>query len=56
MVLELLLPINQKNQSAHDPDSHFWKMAEKVEIGKSRFDKKSKVISLYQMYLIELCQ
>ena len=40
MVLELLVTDQTKKSSAHDPDSHFWKMAEKVEIGKSRFDKR----------------
>ncbi len=40
MVLELLVTDQPKKSSAHDPDSHFWKMAEKVEIGKSRFDKR----------------
>ena len=40
MVLELLVTDQPKKSSSHDPDSHFWKMAEKVEIGKSRFDKR----------------
>ena len=40
MVLELLVTDQPKKSSAHDPDSHFWKMAEKVEVGKSRFDKR----------------
>ena len=40
MVLELLVTDQPKKSSAHDPNSHFWKMAEKVEIGKSRFDKR----------------
>ena len=40
MVLELLVTDQPKKSNAHDPESHFWKMAEKVKISKSRFDKK----------------
>ncbi len=40
MVLELLVTDQPKKSHAHDPDSHFWKMAEKMEVGKSRFDKR----------------
>ena len=40
MVLELLVTDQPKKSLAHDPDSHFWKMAEKVNIDNSRFDKR----------------
>ena len=42
MVLELLVTDQPKKQSSHDPHSHFWKMAEKLNVSNSRFDKKQK--------------
>ncbi len=42
MVLELLITDQPKKQNSHDPDSHFWEMAQKVNIEESRFDKKQK--------------
>ena len=42
MVLELLVTDQPKKRVAHDPDSHFWQMAKKVEVTKSRFDKREK--------------
>ncbi len=41
MVIELLVTDQPKKEISHDPDSHFWQMAEKVNVKKSRFDRKS---------------
>ena len=40
MVLELLVTDQPQIDLSHDPESHFWKMAEKVDVSKSRFDKR----------------
>ena len=40
MVMELLVTDQPKKEISHDPDSHFWKMADEVDIKKSRFDKR----------------
>ena len=40
MVLELLVTDQPEKSDCHDPDSHFWKMAEKVDVSESRFDKR----------------
>ena len=40
MVLELLVTDQPEKSLSHDPDSHFWKMADKVEVEQSRFDKR----------------
>jgi len=37
MVMELLVADQPKRESAHDPRSHFWNMADRVGIGASRF-------------------
>ena len=42
MVLELLVTDQPKKDDSHDPNSHFWSMANKVNVEESRFDKKSK--------------
>ncbi len=42
MVLELLVTDQPKKSCAYDPDSHFWKMADKVDVEDSRFDKREK--------------
>ncbi len=42
MVLELLVTDQPNKEDCHDPDSHFWKMAEKVNVSGSRFDKREK--------------
>ncbi len=42
MVLELLVTDQPKKSCAYDPDSHFWKMADKVEVEDSRFDKRER--------------
>ena len=41
LVFELLLTDQPKKEDAHDPDSHFWKWIEQVEIKDSRFPKKN---------------
>ncbi len=40
MVLELLVTDQPQIEVSHDPESHFWKMAKKVDVSKSRFDKR----------------
>ena len=40
MVLELLVTDQPVKNISHDPNSHFWNMAEKVNVDKSRFDRK----------------
>ena len=40
MVLELLVTDQPDIEVSHDPESHFWKMAEQVDVSKSRFDKR----------------
>jgi len=40
MVLELLVTDQPKKEECHDPDSHFWKIADDLEVTKSRFDKR----------------
>ena len=42
MVLEFLVTDQPKKEDCHDPDSHFWKVADNVDISSSRFDKKEK--------------
>ncbi len=42
MVLELLVTDQPEKSCAYDPDSHFWKMADKVDVEDSRFDKREK--------------
>ncbi|SON55309.1 putative formate dehydrogenase [Hartmannibacter diazotrophicus] len=37
MVLELLVADQPERETSHDPDSHFWKQADFVEISESRF-------------------
>ena len=41
MVLELLVTDQPKKDDSHDPNSHFWNIANKVNVEDSRFDKKS---------------
>ena len=41
MVIELLVTDQPKKEICHDPDSHFWQMADKVNVKKSRFDKRN---------------
>ena len=41
LVFELLLADQPKKEDAHDPDSHFWKWIDEVEVKDSRFPKKS---------------
>ena len=40
MVLELLVTDQPKKSLSHDPNSHFWKMADKANVEHSRFDKR----------------
>ena len=40
MVLELLVTDQPVKEDCHDPDSHFWKIADEVKVDKSRFDKR----------------
>ena len=40
MILELLVTDQPEKSDCHDPESHFWKMAEKVNVSESRFDKR----------------
>ena len=40
MVLELLVTDQPDKDDCHDPDSHFWKIADEVKVNKSRFDKR----------------
>ena len=42
MVLELLVTDQPDLKDSHDPNSHFWNMAKKVNVKKSRFEKRSK--------------
>ena len=42
MVLELLVTDQPKKNDSHDPNSHFWNIANKVNVEESRFDKKCK--------------
>ena len=42
MVLELLMTDQPNKDISHDPDSHFWKMANKLDVNKSRFDKRER--------------
>ena len=37
----MLVTDQPKREISHDPDSHFWQMADKVNVKKSRFDKKN---------------
>ncbi len=41
MVIEMLVTDQPKREISHDPDSHFWQMADKVNVKKSRFDRKN---------------
>ena len=41
LVFELLLADQPKKEKAHDPDSHFWKWIDEVEVKKSRFPQKT---------------
>ena len=41
LVFELLLADQPKKEEAHDPNSHFWKWIDKVEVKDSRFPKKA---------------
>ena len=41
LVFELLLADQPKREEAHDPESHFWKWIDKIEVKDSRFLKKS---------------
>ena len=41
LVFELLLTDQPKKEKAHDPDSHFWKWIDEVDIKDSRFPKKT---------------
>ena len=40
MILELLVTDQPEKKDCHDPDSHFWKIADDLEVKKSRFDKR----------------
>ena len=40
MILELLVTDQPEKTDCHDPDSHFWKIADDLEVKKSRFDKR----------------
>ena len=40
MVLELLVTDQPEKKEAHNPNSHFWDMASKVNVSESRFDKR----------------
>jgi len=40
MVLELLVTDQPEKNNSHDPNSHFWNMAKKVNVKNSRFDKR----------------
>ncbi|MEE2695391.1 MAG: formate dehydrogenase subunit alpha [Pseudomonadota bacterium] len=42
MILELLVTDQPEKESCHDPDSHFWKVADDLNVNKSRFDKRDK--------------
>ena len=41
LVFELLLTDQPKKEEAHDPESHFWKWIDEVEVKDSRFPKKT---------------
>ena len=43
MILELLVTDQPEKKDCHDPDSHFWKIAEDLHVNKSRFDKRNKI-------------
>ncbi len=40
MVIELLVTDQPEKSDSHDPNSHFWNMAKKTNVERSRFDKK----------------
>ena len=45
MILELLVTDQPEKKDCHDPESHFWKIADDLEINESRFDKReSKIV------------
>ena len=44
LVFELLLADQPKKEIAHDPNSHFWKWIDEVEVKDSRFPKKTACI------------
>ncbi len=45
MVLELLVTDQPHIDVSHDPESHFWKMAEKADVSRSRFDKRESIMT-----------
>jgi len=42
MILELLVTDQPEKANCHDPDSHFWKVADDLNVNESRFDKRDK--------------
>ena len=40
MILELLVTDQPEKTDCHDPESHFWKIADDLEVKRSRFDKR----------------